>query len=174
MTPLPPLTPHLSEDQFGELLSASPKTALHTVSPAEAHLLDCEQCAAEIASMRASLTLFREASTAYSDEQLRKLPPIQTPARTARTLALWPAYWATAAALLLAALLPIQTLRQHPTLPTPTVVTPAADRPAQSDEALLDDIDRELSASVPTSMQALADPTASTEASVQTSTQRKD
>jgi hypothetical protein len=54
----------------------------------------------------------------------------------------------------------------------------------ESDEALLADIDRELSASVPTSMQALADPTGyqatpSSDATVsqpatQPSTQRKD
>jgi hypothetical protein len=173
MTPLSPVTPHLTEDQFGELLSASTKTALHTVTPVEAHLLDCEQCAAEMTSVRNSLSLFREASTAYADDQLRNLPPLQTPARPARTLALWPAYWATAAAMLLAALLPIQTLRPHPTSPAPTATATVAERPAQSDEALLDDIDRELSASVPTPMQALADPTAGTEASVQNSTQRK-
>jgi hypothetical protein len=51
------------------------------------------------------------------------------------------------------------------------------DRSAQSDEALLEDVDRDTSASVPASMQALADPTdgaASVNPSVSTSTQRKD
>ena len=41
---------HLTEEQFGELIAASAKTATGTV-PAEAHLQDCEQCAAELASL---------------------------------------------------------------------------------------------------------------------------
>jgi hypothetical protein len=51
---------------------------------------------------------------------------------------------------------------------------------AESDEALLEDVDRELSASVPAPMQALADPTGEDSAqppmqsATQTESQRKD
>jgi hypothetical protein len=165
---------HLTEDQFGELLSASTNAAVLPTSPAEAHLLACEECAAELASLRESLTLFRHASSAYADNQLRGLPQLSIPARPAHALTLEPAYWAAAAAILLAAFLPLQTLRQHPVQTAPPVAATVADRPAGSDEALLEDINREISASVPTPMQALADPTAGMAASVQNSTQRKD
>ena len=104
---------------------------------------------------------------------------MQLPARPAHILALQPAYWAAAAALVLAAFLPMQMMHRHSLQAAPAVATTVADRPAQTDEALLEDVNQAISASVPTPMQSLADPTADVasvdiDSSVPTSTQRKD
>jgi anti-sigma factor RsiW len=175
---------HLTEEQFGELIAASAKTAAADTSPAEAHLRSCEQCAAEIASLRECLSLFREASTAYADRELRRMPQVTLPARRPLLFpVLPPAYWVAAAAIFLAALLPLQTLHRHAVQPATAVAADASSAPvgSESDEALLEDVNREESASVPTPMQALADPTdgasstsAGIETSNQTSDQRKD
>jgi hypothetical protein len=176
---------HLTEVQFGELIAAPAKSATADSSPAEAHLLSCEQCATEIASLRECLSLFREASTAYADRELRRMPQVKLPARRPLLFPmLEPAYWAAAAAaIFLAALLPMQTLLRHTVQPATAVAADASSASvgSESDEALLDDVSREESASVPTPMQALADPTdsaSSTSAGIdtsdQTSDQRKD
>jgi hypothetical protein len=173
---------HLTEEQFGELIAASAKTA-PDAAPAEAHLQGCEQCAAELAGLRECLTLYREASTAYADRELRRIPQVKLPARRPLLFpALEPAYWAVAAAaIFLAALLPMQSLRRHAVQPPPAVAASAANAAVgtESDEALLEDVNREESASVPAAMQALEDPSASTtsagsETLKQTSDQRKD
>jgi hypothetical protein len=169
---------HLTEEQFGELLCAPPRTGVQTPSPEEAHIQSCEQCAAELAGLRESLLLFRDASTAFADDQLRHLPPMHLPARTELAPALWPAYLATAAALLLAAFLPMQILWQRASRPAPQARISTTSRiqvyAKESNEALLNDIDREVSASVPDSMQALADPTLNADFSGPNSNQRKD
>jgi hypothetical protein len=67
-------------------------------------------------------------------------------------------HWFAVATTLLIALLPLQTFRPRPAQFTPAESYSVADT-TESDAALLDDVDREASASVPTSLQALADPT---------------
>lgn len=151
---------HLTSEQFGELVAWSGPDASDaadaSMALAEAHLLHCERCAAELAGLRQSLTLFREASSAYAESEVRRLPRFVVPARPS----LEPAYWVAAAAMFLAAFMPLQVLREHAVRQaSPTVASSVPDRFAESDEALLDDVDREVSASVPTTMQALADPT---------------
>jgi anti-sigma factor RsiW len=172
---------HLTEAQFGELIAASANNAAGT-APAETHLQSCEPCAAEVASLRECLSLFREASTAYADRELRRIPQVTLPPRRPLLFpALEPAYWATAAAaIFLAALLPMQTLHRHAVQSAPAVAVgaPSASVASESDEALLEDVSREESASVPAAMQALEDPSASTtsagvETLNQTSDQRK-
>jgi hypothetical protein len=172
MTPQPvrQSAAHLTEEQFGELLSASPRG---TVSSAEAHLAACDRCAAEFARMRDSLSLFRQATTSYAGKELR---PLSLPARP-----LFPAaervWWTAAAALALAAILPMQTLRQHTQRPAPSAVCGRAAvqyDTAETDQALLEDISDVSSASVPTPMQALADPISTNPTSTQNSPQRKD
>lgn len=169
---------HLTEDQFAELLAsftndASPDAAHSNPSSAEAHLLACEQCAGELAALRESLALFRHASIAYADSQLRGAPPLSIPTRTILRPALEPAYWLVAAAMLLTALLPLQLLRHH-ALPPPAVAAFSSVHSSASDEALLEDINLEISASLPTPMLALADPGAAMKAPVQNPTPRKD
>lgn len=159
---------HLTEEQFGELLSAS----CAGTSPGEAHLDTCAQCAAEFAQLRDSLSLFRQATTSYASDQLR---PTALPARALSPTSerVW---WTAAAALVLAAILPMQALRQHtqrPAASTASVQAAVKDTSA-ADQALLEDISSVTSASVPTPMQALADPISANPSSTQTSTQRKD
>jgi anti-sigma factor RsiW len=175
---------HLTEEQFGELIAAFAKSAAADTALAEAHLSSCEQCSAELAGLRECLSLYREASTAYADRELRNMPQVKLPARRLLLFpAPAPAYWAAAAAIFLAALLPMQTLLRHSAQPAPTAakLAPSAAVASESDEALLDDVNREESASVPTPMQALEDPTASAtstssavEITNQNSDQRKD
>ena len=166
--------PHLTEDQFGELLVRPAGAANPTIGSAEAHLLACEQCAADLADLRESLSLFREASTTHADNVLRSLPQISVPARGIFSPGLQRAYLATAAAtVFLAAFLPMQLFRQHAVQSAAAISAGTPSSLAESDEALLDDVSREVSLSVPVSMQALADPSAD-DTAVQTSTQRKD
>ena len=174
---------HLTEEQFGELIVASASSTDTSVTHAEAHMRCCEQCAAELASLRESLCLFREASIAHANDELRRMPQVSLPARRPLFFpALGPAYLATAAAaIFLAALLPTQVLRQRAPHPASATAASVANAPAESDEALLEDVDSEVSASVPAPMQALADPAAGVaststgvETSVRNSDQRKD
>ncbi len=135
-------------------------TAVPAFGSAEAHLLACEKCAAELAGLRESLTLFRVASTAHADNELRQMPRVSLTARSTLSPAIEPTWWVTAAAIFLAAILPMQSLRQHSMRSAPAVsAATASDSAGESDEALLEDVDRDTSVSVPTPMQALADPT---------------
>ena len=161
---------HLTGEEFGALLAISAtQGADPELARAEAHLLACEACAAELAGLREAIALFREASSAYADSELRRMPRWILPDKRVLPRTIVPAYWVAAAAMLLTALLPMQVLRRHAVAPQPTVASSAAsgaasgDRAstAQSDEALLDDVNREISASLPAPMQALADPTSS-------------
>jgi anti-sigma factor RsiW len=172
---------HLTEDQFSDLLARSPQTDSSNSAPSQAHLLTCEQCAAELATLRESLSLFRRAASAYADDELRRLPQMSLPSRRIFSPALEPTWLVAAAAIFLAALLPMQLARQHSFQParalSASVSTDVAE--SESDEALLDDVDRDTSASVPAPMQALVDPMAgisstSTGTSIQSSAQRKD
>ncbi len=164
---------HLTEDQFGELLAASAPAADSNSSPIDAHLLSCAQCASELATLRESLALFRHATSNYADSQLH-LMPIALPSRRIVSPILEPAWFVAAAAILLLAILPTQIARLHPLQQRLTSAAAVANNSSESDEALLDDVDRYTSASVPAPMQALADPTTSVSTATQSSAQRKD
>ena len=170
---------HLTEAQFGELLDGSANKAERALTPAEEHVLVCEQCAAELASLREALALFRGAATAYAEEQLRNAKPMRVPVRLPAASALRPIYFAAAAALLLAAFLPMQMLHERSRQASKQTATANAatsfERYAtESDEVLLEDVDHAASASVPDSMQALADPAVGNDLSARKSEQRKD
>lgn len=169
---------HLNENQFAELLAATPRelresTAESELTALQAHTCECPDCAAELARMREGLESFREASTAHAVAHLNRAPAWQPPAR--RAFAVQPAYWAAAAAAaLVAALIPVQIANHHHSQPPaqqPVAVVQQT-TPAESDEALLDSVNRELSESVPTPMAALADPTGSGTQTSQNSSQR--
>ena len=169
-----PSTPHLSEAQFGELLAAPAKAAASALTPAEAHVLTCHQCAAELANLRESLALFREATTSFAIDQLRQMPPVVLPARRVVSPALRSIVLACAAALVLAAFVPMQVLHQRSQEAARRAASAnAAPRiqhyAAESNEALLDDVDQAASASVPDAMQPLANPAATNDLSVQKS-----
>ena len=156
------MTPHLTEEQFADLLAAprNPDAASAHLT-AQVHLAECPSCAAELTSMQESLALFREASTALAEAQLRSMPRPALPARR-RVFMPQPALWAAAAAMLLVSLAPLDKLRHDKPAPQPVAVAhvPAAAQTRESDEALLRAVDNEISESVPTPMEALADPTA--------------
>ena len=153
---------HLTGEQFGELLSRFTEAVEGEPTSAEAHLQACEACSTELASLREAITLFRDASDAYADQELRGIPRWRLPRRILRQ-AFAPAYWMAAAAMFVTALFPLQVMRQHAHRTPPVTATSATASNAaiavQSDEALLEEVNRDISASVPTSMQALADPT---------------
>jgi hypothetical protein len=156
---------HLTSDQMSDLLACatSPQDEsleLETATArAEAHLRTCATCAAEYASLREALSVFRDASTALADRELSRLQPLSRPAfpvLPARGAYSQTLFWMAASAILMAGILPLEMRWQRP-LATPPIATASAS--VESDEALLEDIDRELSASVPAPMQALSDPT---------------
>lgn len=162
---------HLNEQQIAELLSASPNELgqVPGLTEAQAHAETCPDCAAELSSMRESLALFREASTAYADARMHHVPAFQPPMRRPFYQ---PALWAAAAAvLLLATFVPTQLRRPVPPIQQVPVNT-TQQMPPESDEALLESVNREVSASVPTPMAALADPAGSGTQASQNSTQR--
>lgn len=183
------LDSHLTSDQMSDLLDRALPRRGETLNlepsataRAEAHLRSCAICAAEFASLREALLLFQEASVALADREfsrLRKPAFSVLPAHRPYSQTL---FWVAASAILMAGLLPLEMRWQRTaSAPAAKAATAAASaRTSESDEALLEDIDRELSASVPAPMQALADPTddASSQASIgiddQTSSQRKD
>ncbi|HWB33178.1 MAG TPA: hypothetical protein VG714_08410 [Acidobacteriaceae bacterium] len=171
---------HLTEDQFSELLTGAAPPDGSVLSMAEEHVLHCEQCAAELDSLRESLSLFREASTAYANEQLRRMPLVHVRVTQVHRPLLRPMLLAAAAALLLAAFVPMQMLlRSASPAPVQTVrhTLPAESvqrYAVESNEALLEDVRRATSSSVPDAMQALADPTAGVDLVQQNSSQRKD
>jgi len=172
----PPATGHLTEDQFGELLSAGADSFDPAMASAGAHLRTCEKCAAELAGLRESISLFRHASSTYANNELRQMPQVSLPARSVLSPAFTPAYFVAAAALMLAAMLPLQPMRPHTLGSAAAVSVNSSGSIVESDEDLLAGIDREISTSVPASMQALADPTGSTQydSSASISVQRKD
>ena len=187
MTPLPrssnSLTSdlHLTSDQMSDLLAAPVGSDLEA---AEVHLASCAPCAAELASLREALSLFQEATIAHADREFGRVRNLDRPAYAvlpahrpySKTL-----FWVAASAIVMAGFLPLEMRWQRTVAAPPAAVGVASTHTAESDEALLEDINRELSVSVPASMQALVDPTGgatdtdtSTESSTQTSDQRKD
>lgn len=184
------MTPHLTHEQLCDLIIAAPDVFPNDVSPnaeaAEAahdHLRDCLLCTAELQALRNSLDLFRHAARSYAGQQyarptIHKTSIAPSPRYLSHVL-----YWAVAAVIAIAVLLPLKLYRQHASAPQPeaTVIVAPQTMHAQtmhtteSDEALLEGIAQDLSTDVPSPLRPLADPTAS--ASVDTaqsiSTQRK-
>lgn len=176
----PDLLPHhLTEAEFAEIISGPSGTAGFTLTASEEHALTCEQCTAELDALRESLDLFREASAAYANAELRRIPAVKLPARRMLPFPLRPVYLAAAAALVLASVIPMQLLHQRSQkiarqAATANAATSFEHYATESNEALLDDVDRAASASVPDSMQALADPMGDSDLSIRKSNQRKD
>lgn len=151
---------HLSHEQLCDILLApSAGDTSPTLEAAEDHLRNCLMCSSELEGLRRSLIMFRQASKSYA-EYAYAHPAIQSasiaPSPRFRSHVL---YWATAAALAIAVTLPFSLHhRQAPMPHTKTAATPIITHSTQSDEALLDGIDQDLSADVPAAMQPLADP----------------
>jgi hypothetical protein len=154
----------------GLTAAGSPSMGFHVV---EDHLRACPLCAAELRSLQDSLTTFREAATSFADQELALLRA-RTPRRPARlpvTLAgdrfyRKPFLWAVAAVLLVGATLgsviPMGLHRQHARIASVAAVTALhpSSPASESDQALLEEVDDDLSTSVPSAMQPLSDPLA--------------
>jgi hypothetical protein len=175
-------TNHLTHEQLCDLLLASSahtpeseSSPSKTIHIAEDHLRSCLQCTAELQNLRSSLSSFRQAATSYAGQvyartSINRASIAPSPRYRSHIL-----YWATAAALAIAVALPLGLHKQHhhPIAPQPAVAAAVTPQAAESDEALLDGIAQDLSTDVPSSMQPLADPTASTATVQYISVQRK-
>lgn len=168
---------HLTDQQLNELLAASPRelqqmSGASELALASSHAALCEECGARFASMRDSLALFRDATTAYADARQHRVPAWHLPIRG---FSFPPVFWtAAAAAALLAVVLPLQMVLRHsqPSAAQQTVAAVSPHPASDSDQALLDGVSRELSESVPSPLDALADPVASASQPSQTANQR--
>lgn len=123
------------------------------------HLLGCAACAAEVEGVRSAVGLLCSALTEMADAErfrqgsgasLLSFKPVR-PIRRA------PAYLALAASLaVVAALVPFGRIARGPAVKAPAPVVVA--QSVESDEALLNEIDQQLSASVPSALAPLEDP----------------
>jgi hypothetical protein len=158
MNTLPHLTQlldrHLTDEQLFNLLSPAESTDFSL----RQHLTACAECRAELATVSASLTNFRLAATSLANAEMtqhRAVAPKRTP-RFQRLV--WSASLAMAAVVFTASLSLV-----HPGSPANTpVATPVENAAAPvSDDALLDNIQQDLSTSIPPSLEPLAVPAAS-------------
>ena len=170
------MTHHLTHEQLCDVLLASsahiPEQESFAVEAAEDHLRNCLLCSAELQNLRASLSLFRHATHSYA-EAVYARPAINKAsiAPSPRTIS-HVRYWAIAALLLVVVLLPLSLHRQHASVaPEPAAAAIVSSQTTESDEALLEGIAQDLSTSVPSPMQPLADPTAGLAAAQYTAAQ---
>jgi len=189
------LNRHLDHEQLCDLLltseenSSSSVVSIHTDSTQDVHrqhLQQCLICAAELDLLRTSVTGFRAAATSIASHALTQRsnrPAISSlyTTRTARYIS--PTFFWAATGILFAAVLPLGLfhhnlnpfLKPHVVVaPAPSTATNAAPknlRTSESDEALLEGIDQDLSAAIPTPMQPLASSTSNETDSIQ-NTQR--
>jgi len=110
------------------------------------HLTECDECRAAVAQLEHGLGVYRKAAVQWSADSLATRPQQFITAKRQPVLSL---RWAMAAiipiVLLLIALLPFRVSNPRP-----------AQRTAQiSDDALLDQVDEQISVAVPSSMESL-------------------
>lgn len=156
---------HLTHEQLCDVLLASsehtPEPRSAAVEAAEDHLRNCLLCSAELQNLRASISLFRRASHSYAGAvyarpAINKASLAPSPKYISHVL-----YWAVAAVILVAIMIPLGLHRQPtPVAPQPVAAVTVTPQTTESDEALLEGIAQDLSTSVPSPMQPLADPTA--------------
>ncbi|HWW23139.1 MAG TPA: hypothetical protein VNY78_04510 [Edaphobacter sp.] len=168
----PHLPDHLTHEELCDILLArSPHPLSSDFGALQQHLANCSACTTELANLRTSLSVFRQASTSYAQQQLIQFHVAGTP--TPSKTILQPIYWAAAAALCIAAVFPFTlSHRQTPTEPISSASTIQPATTSQSDEALLEEVNQEISAPIPSPMQPLADPTASPAVTPSISSQR--
>jgi hypothetical protein len=110
------------------------------------HLTECDECRAAVAELEHGLGVYRKAAVEWSAESLATRPQPFIIAKRQPFLSL---RWAMAAVipivLLLIALLPFRASNPRPAQPAAQI----------SDDALLDQVDEQISAAVPSSMESL-------------------
>jgi hypothetical protein len=165
---------HLTHEQLCDLLLADSSLPAEGHSNiVQEHLRACLLCSAELESLRCSLSVFRSASTAYASQQFVPSPMRSESIAPPQHYLSQPLYWAAAAILLVAASFPLSLHWQRAQAPAATAIVSQHAAEPESDDALLEDIDQNLSANVPSPMEPLADPTADAATTESTSTQRK-
>jgi len=175
------MTVHLTHEQLCDLLLAGPALPSETESQlalqsdsdiVQAHLRACAVCSAELANLRDSLTHFRDASASYARQEFAQSYAQRSSIAPPHSYLSQPLYWAAAVVVFVAALFPLSMRRQAVISPATHTATSISTPAAESDEALLTDIDQMVSTDVPTPMQPLADPTATATTSATTVSQR--
>lgn len=146
---------HLAPTDFADAL-ISGGAVLPTDAVAAEHLRGCAACSADLAELDESLVLFRSAVSSFAEREPAGLRPW---AQQQGRPFLGRAAWLSLAAVLLAAALP-RALHLWPTS-APSARAARVPTQAESDEALLREIDHDIAAPVPSPMQPLADPTSS-------------
>lgn len=151
------MTSHLNSEQMERVLAGNPA---HEVS---LHLSKCGRCADDVASMREALGNFRSAATRAAEHHRHFAAPVIA-AGVSRMA------WVLASVVLFAGIAAPFVVRRETARPVPGNV---AAQPAEtiSDEALLNNVQNDLSASVPESLLPLAG--TSTSASNSTNAKRK-
>jgi anti-sigma factor RsiW len=120
------------------------------------HLVECAACRTEVARLEHGVAIFRSAGAAWSAECLATRPQ-QLQSVPLRRFSIAAVRWAFAAAIpvvvLLLALLPLHLF--HPS--GPAITRPAVQMSAaqNSDDALLEQVDEQVSVTVPSSMESL-------------------
>ena len=160
------MTLHLTHEQLCDLIladsSLSPDGASLTNSDVvQAHLRACPVCLAELKSLRDSLAHFREASTSYARQEFAQSYAQRSSIAPPHSFLMQPLYWTAAAVVFVAALFPLSMHRRQPVPKAMAAVASPAVQTEESDDALLADIDQKVSADVPSPMEPLADPMAS-------------
>lgn len=162
---------HLSAEEMGELLDQNQPADM---TSARLHLATCTECAAELDGLRDTLALFRESASTFASQQLAGSRTIRGELPTSRRIAVSPQLiWAAAALVAVGVALPLRHHEQRPAVTARTTTAGSAAKTGESDQALMEDIDRDLSAGVPESLQPLASPAASSNAENQPTTIRK-
>ena len=114
------------------------------------HLTECAECRAAVAQLEHGLGVYRKAAVQWSAESLATRPQQFITARRQPILSL---RWAMAAVipivLVLIALLPFRASSPRPAQPAAQISDDARD------DALLDQVDEQISAAVPSSMESL-------------------
>jgi len=164
MNRLPHLTQfadrHLSDAQMFGLLDAPDDSDAST----RLHLAGCPSCQSEFSTLRVSLTNFRAAATRFASAEVPALASSRVAAHS-RLSRFRRHAWATSLATV--AVLAVAVPLVRPTHKTPALQqlpgnSPGVTNPAaESDDALLDGIQRDIATSIPPSLEPLAVPAAS-------------
>jgi anti-sigma factor RsiW len=152
------MTQHLTHEQICDFILDPPSES----APSALHLMACPQCSAELANLSGALHSFQKLSRNFAERELARRPVVLHMPRRRSVMAI-PAYVAAAALFLCAVFIPLHLHHPVASVSTASPMAAVVAVPAQStesDEALLDEINQDLSASVPSPMEPLADPTA--------------
>ena len=150
-----PSTNHLTTEQIYDLLALpgqdKPEQGIAT------HLHTCAECQQEVATLRSALTGFRVATTGLAATQQLTQPrraPVPRNTFAGMSFQVFAASCATALVLITTSVTLFAP--HHPTAPAPTVNSVTATRvAAESDDALLNGIEQDLSAPVAPSLEPL-------------------